>query len=98
MYRTYHNARFDFTVSYPADLLIPQGETQNSDGQRFVYSPAVAPDAAQHRALRDLVRTFFKGDPGPAAVALVSEAQGSLSEDDLDRLSELIESARREGR
>ena len=69
-----------------------------TDGQRFVYRPAVAPDAAQHRALHDVVRTFFKGNPGPAAVALISEARNSLSEEDLDRLSELIEAARREGR
>ena len=35
-YRTYHNARFDYSVSYPADLLIPQGESVNGDGQRFL--------------------------------------------------------------
>jgi hypothetical protein len=35
-YRTYHNARFDYSISYPADLLIPQGEAVNGDGQRFL--------------------------------------------------------------
>lgn len=35
-YRTYHNVRFDYSISYPADLLIPQGEPVNGDGQRFV--------------------------------------------------------------
>ena len=35
-YRTYHNARFDYSISYPADLLIPQGESVNGDGQRFL--------------------------------------------------------------
>ena len=34
-YRTYHNARFDFSISYPADVLIPQGESENHDGQKF---------------------------------------------------------------
>ena len=34
-YRTYHNARFDFSISYPADVLIPQGEPANHDGQKF---------------------------------------------------------------
>ena len=34
-YRTYHNARFDFSISYPADVLIPQGEPENHDGQKF---------------------------------------------------------------
>src|SRR5258708_31360638 len=34
-YRTYHNARFDFSISYPTDVLIPQGEPENHDGQKF---------------------------------------------------------------
>lgn len=34
-YRTYHNSRFDYSISYPADILIPQGEAINGDGQKF---------------------------------------------------------------
>jgi hypothetical protein len=33
---TYVNARFGYQVDYPADLLTPQGEAANGDGQRFV--------------------------------------------------------------
>ena len=32
---TYHNARFDFSISYP-NFLIPQGESGNGDGQKFI--------------------------------------------------------------
>src|SRR5690554_1190451 len=32
---SYENSRFDFSVSYP-DFLIPQGESGNGDGQRFI--------------------------------------------------------------
>jgi hypothetical protein len=35
-YRTYHNARFEYSISYPANILIPQGEAANGDGQRFL--------------------------------------------------------------
>ena len=35
IYRTYANARFKYSISYPADLLIPQGEAENGDGQVF---------------------------------------------------------------
>lgn len=35
-YRTYHNARFDYSISYPAKVLIPQGEAENGDGQKFL--------------------------------------------------------------
>lgn len=34
-YKTYTNARFKYSISYPADLLIPQGESENGDGQVF---------------------------------------------------------------
>jgi hypothetical protein len=35
-YRTYHNARFDYSISYPANILVPQGEAENGDGQKFL--------------------------------------------------------------
>src|ERR1051326_7562559 len=35
VYRTYANARFNYSISYPSCLLIPQGESRNSDGQIF---------------------------------------------------------------
>lgn len=35
-YQTYHNARFDYSLSYPVDVFIPQGEADNGDGQRFL--------------------------------------------------------------
>lgn len=34
-YKTYANARFGYSVSYPANILIPQGEADNGDGQAF---------------------------------------------------------------
>ena len=33
-YKTYTNARFDYSISYPS-LLQPQGEAANADGQAF---------------------------------------------------------------
>lgn len=35
-YRTYQNARFDYSISYPVDILFPQGESANGDGQKFL--------------------------------------------------------------
>jgi hypothetical protein len=34
-YKTYSNARFGYSISYPANILIPQGEPDNGDGQIF---------------------------------------------------------------
>jgi predicted transcriptional regulator len=68
-------------------------ETQ---GTRYVYLPSVARESARNSALSRIVKTFFDGSAGQAAAALVDS--GSLSEEDLNRLSSLIERARKEGR
>lgn len=34
-YRTYANARYNYSIVYPVDLLEPQGEAENGDGQKF---------------------------------------------------------------
>ncbi len=36
----YQNARYGYTVSYPSDLLMPQGEADNGDGQIFLNNTA----------------------------------------------------------
>jgi hypothetical protein len=38
IYKTYHNARFAYSISYPSNLLTPQGEAENGDGQKFLSS------------------------------------------------------------
>lgn len=34
-WKTYTNVRFNYELCYPPDLLVPQGESANSDGQKF---------------------------------------------------------------
>ena len=68
-------------------------ETQ---GNRYVYVPAVPRERARTSALSRIVKTFFDGSAAQAAAALVDS--GSLSEDDLNKLSSLIERARKAGR
>ena len=66
------------------------------DGPRYVFLPTVPRDRARRSALRNLVRTFFDGSSAQAAAALIDQSQ--LSEEEFERLSALIEKARREGR
>ena len=35
-YRTYSNGRYGFSIAYPLGVLVPQGESENGDGQKFV--------------------------------------------------------------
>ena len=68
------------------------------DGPRYVYHPTVPREAAGRRALRHLLRTFFDDAPERAVAALLDETAASLSDDDLDRLDDLIQQARAQGR
>ena len=66
------------------------------DGPRYVYLPAVARNDARKNALSHVVTTFFDGSVEEAVATLVERAK--LSKDELDRLSQLIEKAKKEGR
>jgi predicted transcriptional regulator len=67
-----------------------------ADGQRYVYAPAVARGDARKNALAHLVKTFFAGSVEDAVAALVDRSK--LSREELDRLADLIERAKKEGR
>lgn len=68
----------------------------DSQGTKYVYGPSIPRESARHSALSRLVSTFFDGSAAQAAAALVDS--GSLSQEDLARLSAAIERARKEGR
>lgn len=68
------------------------------DGPRYVYLPAVSRDRAKRSALRHLLSTFFDNSPEQAISALLGDASSKLSPEDLDRISALVEKARKEGR
>jgi predicted transcriptional regulator len=78
-------------------LLEERGHVKHAvDGQRYVYSPAVARGDARKSALAHLVKTFFAGSVEDAVAALVDRSK--LSREELDRLAEIIDRAKKEGR
>jgi len=68
------------------------------EGPRYIYMPTVPRDEASRSALRQLVRTFFDGSAEQAAAALLDMSGPELSEQELNRLSDAIDQARKEGR
>jgi BlaI family penicillinase repressor len=64
---------------------------------RYVYLPLVSRDRARQSALRHMVETFFDNSAEQAITALLDLKTAALSRDKLDRLSELIDKARKEG-
>jgi len=67
----------------------------HQDGPRYVYVPTVPREKARATALRQLVRTFFDGSAGAAALALL-DLSSELSDAELARLEALVERAREE--
>ena len=72
--------------------------THESEGNRYVYLPTVPRGTARRSALENLLTTFFDGSPRDAMAALLDLGRDELTPEDLDRLSDAIEKARREGR
>jgi BlaI family transcriptional regulator, penicillinase repressor len=80
-------------------LLEERGHAKHvEEGQRYVYSAAVARGDARKSALAHVVKTFFAGSVEQAVATLVESSRTKLSRDELDRLSDLIDRAKQEGR
>jgi BlaI family penicillinase repressor len=72
--------------------------THREDGPRYVYSPSVERDRARSAALDHLVETFFDGSMEEALVALLRRSDTDLSAEQIERLSQAVREAGREGR
>jgi predicted transcriptional regulator len=80
-------------------ILVDEGHVKHvQEGPRYVYLPAVARTDARKSALSHVVTTFFDGSVEEAMVALVESSRAKLSKDELDRLAQLIDRAKKEGR
>ena len=71
--------------------------THEWEGPRHVYRPAEDPDRIRQGAARHLLDTFFNNSMESAVAALLGAADGPLSDQDLRRLSQLIDQARKKG-
>ena len=79
-------------------LLEEKGHVRHEqDGPRYVYIPIVNRDKARRSAMRHLVRTFVDGSTEDAVAALLQNDAG-MRDEELDRLSQLIDAAKKEGR
>jgi predicted transcriptional regulator len=80
-------------------LLEERGHIKHTeDGPRYVYAPAVTRGDARRSALAHVVKTFFAGSVEQTVATLVESSRSKLSRDELDRLSDLIDRAKKESR
>lgn len=65
---------------------------------RYVYMPIVPREKARRSAVTHLVDTFFEGSTGQAVATMLDLSARRMKPEELDKLAELIEKARKEGR
>ena len=69
-----------------------------ADGLKYVYVPMVTREKAKRSALKHLLDTFFNDAPDQVVAALLDVSSKRLKREDLDRMAEMIERARKEGK
>jgi len=68
------------------------------DGAKHIYEPAIPHDKAAKTMMSNIVDTFFGGSVERVVATLIEPDSGKLSSDQLDRISQMIEEAKRQGR
>ena len=69
-----------------------------TEGLKYVFLPTVARDKAKRSAVKHVLDTFFGGSPEQIVAALLDVSATKLKREELDRMAEMIEKARREGK
>ncbi|MDX1547457.1 MAG: BlaI/MecI/CopY family transcriptional regulator [Rhodothermales bacterium] len=79
-------------------ILEEKGHVEHrQEGPRYIYFPAEPIERAKQSALRHMVSTFFSGSVSQAVAALLDLGGDALSEEELTRLSRLIDQAHEDG-
>jgi len=65
---------------------------------KYIYLPRRSRADAAKQAVRRLLGTFFEGSAARAVAAVLDDADADLSDEELDRLAQRIEAARRKGK
>ena len=85
------------TVRTQLRVLEDKGHVRHEEqGLRYVYLPAVPRRAARKSALRHLVDTFFDGSAEQVVAALLGGEGARLTDQQLDRIVQLIAKARKD--
>jgi predicted transcriptional regulator len=87
------------TVRAQLRVLEEKGHLRHEEeGLRYLYYPTVPRHAVRTSALKHLIETFFDGSTEKVVSALLGTEGSKLSKDELDRISALIEKAKKERR
>jgi predicted transcriptional regulator len=80
-------------------VLEEKGQVKHlAEGLKYVYVPVVNPDKAKRSAVKHLLDTFFSDSPEQVVAALLDVSSKRLTREELDRMAELIDKAKKEGK
>lgn len=98
VWRQMPNAPTYTTVRGLLRILEEKGHiAHDTDGLRYVYYPLEAKESTGQSMLTHVVSTFFGGSPANAMAALLGN-DGTLSDDEFERISKLVSDARKKER
>lgn len=87
----------DSTVRTQLRVLEAKGHVRHEeDGQKYVYLPVVPRRVVRKSALKHVMNTFFDGSAEKVVAALLGPDGNKLSDEELDRIAELVAKARAE--
>jgi predicted transcriptional regulator len=87
------------TVRAQLRVLEDKGHVEHEEvGLRYVYTPTVPRHEVRQSVLRHMVDTFFEGSTQKVVAALLGSEGGRISPEELDRIAELIDKARKAGK
>ncbi|HEY4363164.1 MAG TPA: BlaI/MecI/CopY family transcriptional regulator [Bryobacteraceae bacterium] len=69
-----------------------------AEGLRYVYAPTVGLERAKRGAVKHLLDTYFEGQPEQIVAALLDLSSTRLTAEELDRMTALIDKAKKEGK
>jgi predicted transcriptional regulator len=72
-----------------------KGCARDRSAAKHTYSPVQSRKTASRSALRRVLATFFPGSPADALATLIDDSANKLTNDDLNRLQDAIDRARR---
>ena len=67
-----------------------------AEGLKYVYVPTVAREKAKRSAVKHVLDTFFNGSPEQIVAALLDVSSTRFTSEELDRMGQMIEKAKKE--
>jgi predicted transcriptional regulator len=90
-----HDAPGYSSVRKILQILEEKGHVRHTQqGQHYIYIPTQPRNAAARSAMKKVLDTFFGGNVENAVLTLISEAEVDLTDEDIARLTSLIDAAK----